>query len=65
MAQHSVSLTLNGREYTLETGRFAKLANGAVMVRHGDTMVLVTACASQDPRPDIDFLPLKIGRAHV
>jgi len=60
MAQHSVSLTLNGREYTLETGRFAKLANGAVMVRYGDTMVLVTACASQDARPDIDFLPLTV-----
>jgi polyribonucleotide nucleotidyltransferase len=60
MAQHSVSLTLNGREYSIETGRFAKLANGAVMVRHGDTMVLVTACASQDPKPDIDFLPLTV-----
>jgi polyribonucleotide nucleotidyltransferase len=60
MAQHSVSLNLNGREYSIETGRFAKLANGAVMVRHGDTMVLVTACASQDPKPDIDFLPLTV-----
>ena len=60
MAHHSVSLELNGREYSIETGRFAKLANGSVMVRYGDTMVLVTACAAQDPRPDIDFLPLTV-----
>lgn len=56
---HTVSLTLNGKEYSLETGRFAKLAGGAVMVRYGDTMMLVTVCASEQPR-DVDFLPLTV-----
>lgn len=56
---HTVSLTLNGKEYSLETGRFAKLAGGAVMVRHGDTMVLVTVCSSEQPR-EVDFLPLTV-----
>ena len=60
MAHHSVSLELNGREYSIETGRFAKLANGSVMVRYGDTMVLVTVCAAQVPRTDLDFLPLTV-----
>lgn len=55
-----VSGELNGKEYSLETGRFAKLADGAVMVRYGDTMVLVTVCASLEPRPDVDFLPLTV-----
>ena len=34
------------------------MANGQVMVRYGDTVVNVTACASKEPRPDIDFFPL-------
>ena len=56
---HTVSITLNGKEYSLETGRFAKLAGGAVMVRYGDTMTLVTVCASEQPR-DVDFVPLTV-----
>ncbi|MCX7929493.1 MAG: polyribonucleotide nucleotidyltransferase [Chlorobi bacterium] len=55
-----VSCDLGGKEYSIETGRFAKLADGAVMVRYGDTMVLVTVCASPDVRPDVDFLPLTV-----
>ncbi|MCS6807635.1 MAG: polyribonucleotide nucleotidyltransferase [Bacteroidota bacterium] len=59
MAQHTVSMELNGAPFSLETGRFAKLADGAVMVRHGDTMVLVTAvCAEQDSA--LDFMPLTV-----
>ncbi len=55
---HVVKRTINGKDLTIETGRFAKLSAGAVMVRYGDTMVLVTANAAAEPKPDIDFLPL-------
>ncbi len=54
---HVVRKTINGKELSIETGRFAKLADAAVMVRYGDTMVLVTVCASAEPK-DLDFLPL-------
>jgi len=46
------------KELTIETGRMAKQADGAVVVRCGDTMVLVTAVASASVRPGIDFMPL-------
>ncbi|MGB2941151.1 MAG: polyribonucleotide nucleotidyltransferase [Candidatus Dormiibacterota bacterium] len=46
------------RAITIETGRVAEQANGAVFVRSGDTMLLVTATMSKEPRPGIDFLPL-------
>ena len=42
----------------MEIGKVCELANGQVMVRYGDTVVNVTACASKEPRPDIDFFPL-------
>ncbi|MFQ3631700.1 polyribonucleotide nucleotidyltransferase, partial [Roseiflexus sp.] len=45
---------------TLETGRFAEQANGAVVVRCGDTMLLATAVASKEPRADADFFPLTV-----
>src|SRR5688572_17167368 len=46
------------RELTIETGRMAKQADGSVVIRYGDSMVLVTAVASSNVRPGIDFLPL-------
>ncbi|HEV3231787.1 MAG TPA: polyribonucleotide nucleotidyltransferase [Candidatus Dormibacteraeota bacterium] len=46
------------RAFTIETGRVAEQASGAVFVRGGDTMLLVTATMSREPRPGIDFLPL-------
>ncbi len=49
-----------GRELTIETGRMAFLADGAVTVRYGDTMVLGTAVVSNQPRDGIDFFPLLI-----
>lgn len=52
--------TLAGRRLALETGKFAGLANGAVMVRYGDTSVLVTVTASAKPREGIDFFPLSV-----
>jgi len=55
----SVELKLgDGRILTLETGRVAREAGGAVIVRLGDTMVLATATASDLPREDLDFFPL-------
>jgi polyribonucleotide nucleotidyltransferase len=52
------SLQLAGRDLILETGKMAGQANGAVLVRYGDTAVLVTATASEQPREGIDFFPL-------
>ncbi len=57
---HSVSMEIAGRTLTLETGRFAEQANGAVVVRYGDTMLLATAVASKEPRADADFFPLTV-----
>lgn len=54
----TVSLTLGQQELSLETGRMAKQADGAVLVRSGDTTVLVTACSQKTPRQGLDFLPL-------
>ena len=48
-----------GRTLTIETGKLARLAGGAVTVRYGDTMVLGTANRS-DPRPGLDFFPLTV-----
>ncbi len=52
-----VSMEINGAELVIETGRIAKQADGSVMIRHGDTMALVTACMGSRP-VDKDFLPL-------
>lgn len=49
---------LGGRLLQIEIGKFAEQANGAALVRYGDSAVLVTACASDEPRPDVDFFPL-------
>lgn len=54
------SIEFCGRTFTFETGRVAKQANGAVLVRYGDTVVLVTATASAEPREGIDFFPLTV-----
>jgi polyribonucleotide nucleotidyltransferase len=54
------SLDVGGRKLTVETGRLAKQASGAVFVRYGDTAVLATATASKEPREGIDFFPLTV-----
>lgn len=53
-------LPLQGRTLTLETGRLAKQASGAVLVKYGDTVVLVAATISDEPREGIDFFPLTV-----
>ncbi|OKP99412.1 polyribonucleotide nucleotidyltransferase [Paenibacillus sp. P46E] len=55
-----VEMLLGGRRLVLETGRLAKQANAAVMVRYGDTSVLCTVTASSEPK-DLDFFPLTVN----
>lgn len=54
------TMDLAGRQLSIEIGRVAELANGECIVRYGDTVVLVTATASEKPRAGIDFFPLSI-----
>ena len=54
------SMELAGRKLTIETGKLAGLANGNVLVRYGDTVVMVNVVASKEPREGIDFFPLSV-----
>ncbi|MGE9842374.1 polyribonucleotide nucleotidyltransferase [Selenomonas bovis] len=54
------SMEVGGRTLTIEQGKMAKQANGAVLVRYGDTVVLVTVTASKEPREGVDFFPLTV-----
>ncbi len=56
----TVEIDLDGQKITLETGKIAKQANGAVVVRSGDTVVLVTACANEEPKANAAFFPLTV-----
>ena len=53
-------MELGGKPLTLQFGKVAKQANGSVLVRYGDTIVLVTATASKEPREGVDFFPLTV-----
>lgn len=53
-------MSLGGRLLNIEVGKVAKQANGSVLVRYGDTVVLVTATLSKEPREGIDFFPLLV-----
>ena len=57
---HTVEIDLDGRRISLETGKIAKQANGAVVVRSGDSVVLVTACTAEEPRQGVSFFPLTV-----
>src|ERR1044072_1989327 len=62
---HNVNLQkrevqIGTRRISMETGKLAKQADGAVLVRSGDTVVIVTACHAASPREGIDFLPLTV-----
>jgi polyribonucleotide nucleotidyltransferase len=57
---HTVEVDLGGRTLTLETGKMAKQANGAVVVRSGDAVVLVTACMAEQAKPGAGFFPLTV-----
>ncbi len=57
---HTAQVEVGRRTLTIDTGKLAKQADGAVTVRYGDTVVIVTACASASAREGIDFLPLTV-----
>jgi len=59
--EHVVKVEFGGKTVTLSTGKMAKQANGAVMVRSGDTMVLVTAVAQKEAKEGQDFFPLTVN----
>ncbi|MCY8513414.1 polyribonucleotide nucleotidyltransferase [Bacillus atrophaeus] len=58
--KHVFTIDWAGRKLTVETGQLAKQANGAVMIRYGDTAVLSSATASKEPKP-LDFFPLTVN----
>jgi len=60
MAQAVVKADVGGTPITFETGKLAKQANGAVVVRSGDNLVLVTAVGARTPREGVDFFPLTV-----
>src|SRR5262245_43060513 len=60
MTSHTVQIKLNGSPLSLETGKVAKQADGAVVVRCGGTMVLSTVVAARTPMEGRDFLPLTV-----
>ena len=57
---YTKEIEIDGKKITIETGKYAKQANGAVMVSCGETMVFVAATASDSPRDDIDYFPLSV-----
>jgi polyribonucleotide nucleotidyltransferase len=56
-----VEIEWGGKPLVLETGRFARQADGAVLVTYGETSVLVTVVAAKEPKPGIDFFPLTVN----
>src|ERR1700685_3363473 len=55
---HTIEIDLQGSKVSIETGKVAKQANGSVVVRSGDSVVLVTACSAEKPKPGASFFPL-------
>ncbi len=60
MSVEKLTVTVGGKELTFETGRFAKQADGSVLVQSGETVVLATACAEREDKPELNFLPLTV-----
>jgi len=60
LATQMFECQVGGRTLTIETGKLAAQANGAVTIHYGDTVVLVTGCIADQPREGIDFLPLTV-----
>src|SRR2546425_7432357 len=56
----SVSAKVGNQSISLEAGKLAKQADGSVVVRSGDSMVLVTAVSAKEPKPGLDFFPLTV-----
>lgn len=60
MQRHTISVHIDGHKIDFETGKIARQAGGAVLVRCGETLVFSTACASPSADPTTDFLPLRV-----
>src|SRR3954452_23628701 len=58
---HREELTWGGRNLTLETGRVARQADGAVWATYGDTTVLAAIVSAKEPKPGLDFFPLTVN----
>ncbi len=58
---HIFECSVADRTFSIQVEKFALQANGAVAIRYGNTIVLVTACASSEPREGIDFVPLTVN----
>jgi len=58
MAEHTVAIDLGGKEVTISTGKWAKLAGGSAVVQLGGTIVLVASSAAKTAKPGLDFVPL-------
>ncbi|KQZ94009.1 polyribonucleotide nucleotidyltransferase [Mesorhizobium sp. Root157] len=59
--QHKVEIEWGGRPLTLETGKIARQADGAVLATYGETMVLATVVSAKEPKPGFDFFPLTVN----
>lgn len=59
------SIVTGGKEISVETGKLAKQADGSVVVRMGDTMLLATVVAAQEAKDGVDFLPLTVDYREV
>ncbi len=57
---HTREVSINSKTLRFETGKLAKQAHGSIVIRYGDSVVLVTACRAATPREGIDFLPLTV-----
>jgi len=60
MQRETITVDINGQNIIFETGKIARQAGGAVVVRCGETIVFSTACAAPNPEPTADFLPLRV-----
>jgi polyribonucleotide nucleotidyltransferase len=60
MKRHVMSVKVGEQELFFETGKIARQAGGAVIIRNGETMLLTTACGSEEAAPGTDFLPLRV-----
>src|SRR3989344_1572852 len=58
--EYSVNAEIGGKPWILSTGKFAMQANGSVMVRVGDTMVMANVVMGEKPRDGVDYLPLMV-----
>ncbi|MFZ4773365.1 MAG: polyribonucleotide nucleotidyltransferase, partial [Chlamydiia bacterium] len=60
MSSHKTEVTVGKTHIIFETGELARLANGSVLVRVGDTAILATACMAPTANPDAGFFPLRV-----